>query len=175
VELLTRLSVLGTIVFLTEVPEGRPKIAQRFIAGSPQDRESPVGTKEIFLCFVPFAPKRPIVPAGLSPSRPYPSDESLGYSLSPCGLHSIPFHRKQRTTERANFFIPLTGILRRFRILAIPSRSEWTQMWRSAALRGAADSNIKMPAFCSESFLLGGGAAGQRPALRSDLGFAALC
>ena len=64
-----------------------------------QDKESPIGTKEILFCFLAFEPKRPVVPAGLCPQRPYPSDESLVYSLSPCGLDGFPFRRKQRRTD----------------------------------------------------------------------------
>ena len=89
----------GPTRFLTGVPEGQPIIAQRFIAGPPpKDKESPVGTKEISLRFLAFEPKRPVVPGGLWPKRSYPSDESLGYSLSPYGLNGTPFHRKQRRT-----------------------------------------------------------------------------
>ena len=35
------------------------------------------------------------------PAPPGPSDESLGYSLSPSGLDGPPFHRKQRRTRRS--------------------------------------------------------------------------
>ena len=41
-------------VFLRHVPEGRPRIAQRFIAGTvSNDRESPEGTKETPLLVYP--------------------------------------------------------------------------------------------------------------------------
>ena len=45
----------------------------------------------------------PVVPPGLDRSwLPRPSDESLGYSLSPFGPTRIPFHRKQRRIQNRN-------------------------------------------------------------------------
>ncbi len=73
------------------VPQGRPKIAQRFIAGlRVGGPEVPQGRKNARLA----EPEAviPVVPPGLDRSwLPRPSDESLGYSLSPFGLIRIPF------------------------------------------------------------------------------------
>src|SRR5882724_1266150 len=80
------------------VPQGRPKIAQRFIAGlRVGGPEVPQGRKNAR--WAETEAVIPVVPPGLDRSwLPRPSDESLGYSLSPFGLGRIPFHRKQRRT-----------------------------------------------------------------------------
>jgi hypothetical protein len=97
-----------------DLPEGRPKIAQRFIAGlragSP---EVPVGTKELPLGWL-LAGIISVVPPGLSRSRPLqPSDESLGYFLSPFGLTRISFHQtgggEVRGTTLRRDGLPLVG------------------------------------------------------------------
>ena len=78
------------------VPQGRPKIARLFIAGlRAGGPEVPRGRKNARWA----EPKAviPVVPPGLDRSwLPRPSDESLGYSISPFGLTRIPFPRMRR-------------------------------------------------------------------------------
>ncbi len=66
------------------VPQGRKRIAQRFIAGfNGQEENSPAGTTENER---PPARKSLSPLRGLPPLRRLPSVETLGDSLSPCGL-----------------------------------------------------------------------------------------
>ena len=82
------------------VPQGRPRIAQRFIAGNQGGlARSPTGTEEISRSSRSPKSQGSVVPAGLAgrPAPP-PSVETLGYYLSPSGLGEGAFHRKQRRT-----------------------------------------------------------------------------
>jgi len=87
--------------FLAEVPEGRAENSpaiHRWVTA--KDEESPVGTQEIPLCFPALdqVSCRPL--RDFAYGRPYPSDKSVGYSLSRSSLTGIPLHRNQRRTRK---------------------------------------------------------------------------
>ena len=88
-----------------QVPQGRPTIAQRFIAGFLCDPRSrvPSGTTEAAPSLASVdsdpgvMPRRVVCrPSGAQEDSPaaFPSDESLGYSLSPCRARAVDLRRR---------------------------------------------------------------------------------
>ena len=81
--------VRDSALALYSVPQGRPTIAQRFIAGSRRpERDKPRRGDRMFRVQVHANRLRRLLSPlrGFGASAPFPSVETLGYSLAPSGL-----------------------------------------------------------------------------------------